>query len=519
MILRIFDKSVNLKKIFQLSKGIHKYFGLFLVLFLMWMAVTGVLLNHPDLIAKFFVPGWLVPSSYHVRNWNRGALINFVFSEKNPLLGYAGGKKGVWKTTDGGKTFVSMNQGLSPSAYYRKINHLFYKETPYSTLFAGTNHGLYQFDFSKNRWKYIPLGPKTEPVRKILQIDGNLLVFTESEVFRSKASCKVLCFEPVTPARMENKLTVSLVRIFFDLHDGKLWGIYGKLLFDGAGLILFFLGLSGFYMWYFPKSFKKRKKNKKKKKIFKFFFKYHIKFGIWVAPILLIMAGTGLFMRPPFIGAIVGKYLPRIWYPGNLPDNPWDGKIKNALYDHIEKKVVIQADDGFWTGSSSFKKPFKKYDLNVPTFVMGARIFDTYGDGGYLVGSFSGLFHWERKTGMATDMMSGQTAPKLSVTRPGKIMVTGWFKTPDGKEFISDYKMGIIPVGRKRYNMKFSMPDELLKNFHMPLWNYLFEIHNGRIFRDFAGNWYILIIPLGSMLFLAILISGIYDWIYVKILR
>ncbi len=510
----------KLKKIFKLSKWIHKYFGLFLFLFLMWMAITGIFLNHPALIAEFSVPGWCVPSSYHIKNWNRGAFINFVFSEKNPLLGYAGGKKGVWKTTDGGKTFVSLNKGLPSSALYRKTNHLFYEESPYSMLLAGTTGGLYRFDFSKNKWKHVPLGESRDPVRKILRINDDFLVFTESDIFMSKGPPGNLHFKLITPGRIEKKITVSLVRIFFDLHDGKAWGIYGKLMFDTAGLILFFLALSGFYIWYFPKSLKRKKAPKRKnKKIFKFFFKYHLKSGIWAALTLLIMAGTGLFMRPPFIAAITGKYLPGIWYPGPTPKNPWDGKIKNALYDHIEKKVIIQTDDGFWAGPADLKKPFAKYNLNVPVFVMGARVFDAYGDKGYLVGSFSGLFLWQRKTGMAVDMMAGKTVTNLSTTRPGRIMVTGYFKTPDGKEFISDYKMGIIPIRQEKYNLTFSMPDDLLKNFDMPLWNYFFEIHNGRIFRDFAGSWYILIIPFGSMLFLAILISGIYDWIYIKILR
>ena len=53
----------------------------------------------------------------------------------------------------------------------------------------------------------------------------------------------------------------------------------------------------------------------------------------------------------------------------------------------------------------------------------------------------------------------------------------------------------------------------------MPLWNYLFEIHNARFFKDVVGGLYILIIPLGSLLLLLITLSGIYDWIFLKVLR
>lgn len=53
----------------------------------------------------------------------------------------------------------------------------------------------------------------------------------------------------------------------------------------------------------------------------------------------------------------------------------------------------------------------------------------------------------------------------------------------------------------------------------MPLWNYLFEIHNGRFFKDLVGDWYLLIIPLGSLLFILITLSGVYDWLYLRVLR
>jgi len=51
----------------------------------------------------------------------------------------------------------------------------------------------------------------------------------------------------------------------------------------------------------------------------------------------------------------------------------------------------------------------------------------------------------------------------------------------------------------------------------MPLWNWLFEIHNGRFFKDLIGEWYILIVPLGSLLFVLITLSGVYDWIHIRI--
>jgi hypothetical protein len=46
----------------------------------------------------------------------------------------------------------------------------------------------------------------------------------------------------------------------------------------------------------------------------------------------------------------------------------------------------------------------------------------------------------------------------------------------------------------------------------MPLWNWLFELHNGGIFRDLIGGGHALIIPLGALAFLLITITGVIDW-------
>jgi hypothetical protein len=40
-----------MKILFKISKWLHKYIGLVLLLFLMWMSISGVLMNHPELIS------------------------------------------------------------------------------------------------------------------------------------------------------------------------------------------------------------------------------------------------------------------------------------------------------------------------------------------------------------------------------------------------------------------------------------------------------------------------------------
>ncbi len=507
----------------KISKWLHKYLGLILILFLMWMSLSGVLLNHPELIADFSVPRWLVPPQYHIDNWNRSALTKLIFSPQDANLAFASGKQGIWVTRDGGHSFAPMMKGLPSERYYRKTADIYLVEAEPSCLLAGTNRGLYVCDLNTEIWRRLRLEKDIEPARRILQVQDSLVVFTDSQAYISPAPPAELEFQRAVLQRSEQVHTVSLIDFFFALHDGSIWGLPGKLLFDAVGLILFFLSISAFYSWYYP--WKRRRENKAAyrqrarpfRRLFKWFLKYHLKLGIWTAAILLIIGGTGLFMRPPLLVALVDGAVPAEWYPGPLPDNTWHEKIQNALYDHVEDRLVISAKDGVWQGPADFSAPFAQVELSTPIFVMGATVFEPYGDGGYLIGSFAGLFHRERATGKAVDMFTGREAPPASALRPADLMITGYFKTPQGERFITTHHQGLLPVGQASFDGRFAMPNEVTAGYRMPLWNFLFEIHNGRIFQDIVGDWYILIVPLGALLFILITLSGVFDWLCLKV--
>lgn len=516
------------KKIFFKSKWIHKWFGLPLILFMMWMSISGIILNHPEMISRISVPGWLLPKQYQPENWNRSSLISLVFSEKNPSVLYAAGKQGVWRSTDGGYNFERFDKGFETSDYYKKTKHLFLTVGKIPTLLAATDGGLYVNNLANGQWKNLPLGDTREAVRKILPVKGDLMVFTESNVYINKGNDFDFGFKKVNWSRFEPEQRVTLVDLFFHLHDGRVWGFPGKLLFDFAGIVLFFLSVSAFYVWYFPNKVKRYKRKKlninvqQKAKPFRFFHKYHVKLGIWLALILLIIGGTGFFMRPPLLAIIANGSVPASMYPGILPENQWHKKVQNALYDPVEDKILISAADGIWEGPSDFSKPFVKEKLNAPIFVMGPSVFDAYGLGGYLIGSFNGIFHLERATGKPVNMINGKYINNWSNVRPGEFMVTGYFRTPEGQEFITSHEQGLVALDGSDPNRKqgrFVMPRPLRSEYKMPLWNVMFELHNGRIFKDLIGGFYILLVPLGSLMFILITLSGVYDWLFLKTLK
>lgn len=513
-----------MNRLFTLSKWLHKYAGLVLILFLAWMSASGVLMNHPDLIAGISVPKWLVPPQYPIENWNRSAMTQLLFSEWDPRLAYACGKQGVWKSTDGGRNFSRMAIGFPEALFYRKTAHLYLWEGPYPVLLAATNNGLYACDLPADQWRRLPFGEPGEEFKKIVRVGDSLVVFSESHAYRSPLPAKGLRFEKIPFSRSEPEPRVTLVRLFFDLHDGKVWGLPGKLLFDVAGIILFFLSISAFYAWYYPwkrrreKARSALKSSRPLRRLFKWFLKYHLKLGMWAAVILLIMGGTGLFMRPPLLAALAYGSIPASLYPGALPDNPWDQKIHNALYDPLDNRLVVQATDGMWSGPADFSGPFVPTALDVPIFVMGATVMEPAGESGYRIGSFNGIFEWQRSGHPPLDLLTGQPAGDVSAVRPAEMMITAYWETPDGRAFVNTHRQGIVPLGGGG-EVPFGMPPALREGYRMPLWNYLFEIHNGRFFEDLVGKWYILLVPLGSLLFVLITLSGVFDWLYLNIFR
>ena len=62
------------------------------------------------------------------------------------------------------------------------------------------------------------------------------------------------------------------------------------------------------------------------------------------------------------------------------------------------------------------------------------------------------------------------------------------------------------------------MPDEMIRRHRLSLWNWMFELHNSRIFRGAIGPLSLLIPPLGSLFFAMLTLTGIWDWLWMRVL-
>ena len=506
-------------KLYKTSRWVHKYPGLLLLLFFIWMSISGVLLNHPEMLKNLSVPQWFVPEHYHPDNWNRRTLKGIVYSGegRDTLIAY--GNQGIYRSTDKGMQFSSFMAGEFPTAAWKKrTNHLFFNKQP-QLLLSATNDGLLTYDFEHSAWQIVTLPDRSVPILKIIRTEDRLVLIAKSCFYVSRLDTN-LTFTKHIPSRTAEDEHVSLIQVFLELHDGSIWGFPGKMLWDVAGVVLLFLCVSAFYIWYYPKKWKwQYKKNNSTappgdKKSRHFFFRYHKTLGWYAAVLLLIIFFTGTFLRPPLMIIIAEGKLPEKYYPAIQDSNPWEKKIRNALYDSVNKQIVLDCTDGIWTGSLTENKPFIKKSLPVRIFAMGATVFEEEKPGTWLIGSFGGLERFNVKEKSITPVLQSKSPVKPG--RPASTLVNGRIIAPDSTEYILGHYKGICDTEGNRISNAFVMPEQIKKQYRMPFWNFLFELHNGRIFKGVLGSFYILVIPVGGIIGLLILLSGIFDYWFIK---
>ncbi len=514
-----------MSKIYKSSRFIHKWSSIIIALLLIYMSLSGILMNHPEIISSFSVGSKFIPNNYKVENWNRSSITDLKFSKFKPNISVIGGYEGVFISYNAGKTYTKINQtGLPNSQYYNKTKSIYIIEDSDNLkgILAGTFGGLYYYDFQKKIWQNIKLSDEQLKIVKIIDYKDKIAVFSSSGA--SLFNPQTLIIEKnIKLKKIEKETKLTLIEFFFQLHSGEIWGLPGKIIFDIGGIILIFLSISGLYVWLSPKTTKLKikfteKASKTKWSIYKIFYKYHLELGIYSALILLIVGITGFFMRPPAIAMIMDGYISVSSIPFMKLDNPWHDRIRNAMYDKFNDKIIIDAKDGFWISDNGIYGDFHKKMPPVPIFAMGATVLEQDNQGDYLIGSFAGLFKVSSQSGTSIDALTGEAPFNISTIRPGSNLITSFFRTPIGEEFITTHFEGLTNVNSPfGLSNRFQVADGSFDDFSMSLWNYLFELHNGRLFEFLVGDYYILIIPLMSLIFVISLLTGIFDWAYIKI--
>lgn len=488
----------------------HKWFSLTATLFILFFALSGIILNHRLLFSGNDISRKLLPPVYRYNNWNLAAVKGMVRSGGDSIILY--GNIGAWLTDDSFSSFRDLNQGFPKGVDNRKINTLSWSAV--SGLYAGTLFGLYKFE--GQRWKKVILPVEDPRIVKVLQKGDSLLVMTRSDLFVSTKAESYKSFAAIPlPAGEDNDGRVGLFKTLWVIHSGEIYGLAGKLIVDGVGLVFIILCITGLIYFFVPyrlKSLKGELRRSKLKRFNKASLKWHNVLGSWAIIILLLNTTAGIFLRPPLLIPIANARVAKLPYTELDDPNPWFDRLRDFIYDEESGKYLIATSEGIYYSGDNFKTLLKRFAVQPPVSVMGINVFEKVSPGRYLVGSFSGIFSWEPESGRIIDDITktdyverGQGGPPF-----GNVTVAGTVLCNDSTRLVFDYAHGVFPLEGKNPLPPF--PESIAGASPISLWNTCLEIHTGRIFEPLLGSFYILVVPLVGLATLFILVSGFFAW-------
>jgi hypothetical protein len=489
----------------------HKWPGLIFTLFILFFAVSGIILNHRELLSSFDINRKLLPKNYSYRNWNLAAVKGQEKISPDTILLY--GNIGVWLTDRTYREFNDFNQGFPKGIDNRKVSSVSFSRS--AGLYAGTLFGLYRYDRPYKKWREVTLPVTEKRIVKVLPVGDTLLVMTRSFLLRYTAADGFSHAEVLpVPAGEDDDGKASLFKTLWVIHSGEIYGTIGKLIVDLVGIsfiIICITGLIYFFMPYILKTM--RNEAKSRMKGFNLFsLRWHNRLGSWLVIFLLLTTMTGMFLRPPLLIPVASARVGKIPYTEMDDPNPWFDRFRDILYDPSLHRFLVATSEGIYYSDDYMQSPLKRFEVQPPVSVMGINVFDRTGPGQYRIGSFSGIFSWDPAKNLVIDDIT--RTPYVETGNGGSpfgaISVAGYIRTSDSADLIFDYGGGVIALnGRVKMT---AMPEKIISASPISLWNACLEIHTGRIFEPFLGNFYILIVPVIGLSAVFIIITGFFSW-------
>jgi hypothetical protein len=375
------------------------------------------------------------------------------------------------------------NEGMTETLYGKRVNVLHRYEAR-NLLVAGTVLGIFTRPIDGLEWERAT--GVDETIISIYEYDESLFAIGESNAFRyDDGNFVVLNFGRDVPG----KPRIPLVSYLFDVHTGRILGIPGRLMMDIGGLVLATMSVSGFYMWIVPRRLKTRFANSIKKITLRYHIRHYKRFGKVLLVVAAIFPLTGLFMQAPFIAVLAGRTV-RGRFHVDPPDlEGWNRSVDYAIPDLDRNVLYVVAGLRIYEGSLDFSHKFTRIESVVPVHPMGVTHLSRFDDDDFLVASFAGLLRWNVVTDIYTKFDTGAvvSVPQMRIPKDG-YQVTGVIPFEDGTVLI-DFRKGAIDFGTDI--PFFEMPESYQRRSIFSFWHYLFEVHNGRVWRGVVGGFYI----------------------------
>lgn len=530
-------------------KKYHRWFGLVLSVFMLVFCVSGIILNHREAFSGCEVSRKWLPASYHIKNFNNGVVKGTVVKNSGSLAISEGfsdsilvyGCAGVFLTDYQLSTWQDFNAGLPKSIDERNVRHLVQARD--GSLWCAALRDVYRYDENSHRWKKVELPGNEERIMDVALAKDSMTVvaLTRSRVFTivpfvqygeivkiGKSSSETYRVESrIIPAPKKYEPKTTLFKLVWHLHSGEFFGLPGKLVVDAIALVLIVLSITGILLFILPYGIRRAKKlaakarMKRLGKQFAWNMKWHNKIGYVTIVLTLWIAITGMCLRPPLMVPLVLSKLPQaVGEDGNV----WQDKLRAIRWDAVQGDWLVSTSEGFLRVDEDFSQAPKMLpDDECPKLSpMGVTVWESDGKGGWIVGSFRGIYRWNpvnHSLNQILDYFTGKPSEETSMIPISDNLVCGYSEDfLGGKPLVFDFAKGVEDAkGQavalcndepKTSRNEESMSDLICETAPMSLWNVALELHVGRCYSPFLGPLSNLFVFLSGLLITLVLLSG-----------
>lgn len=522
-------------------KKYHRWLGLVLSVFMLVFSVSGIILNHREVFSGCEVSRKWLPASYHIKNFNNGVVKGTVvkksaahsLSSENCDSVLAYGCAGVFLTDSRLSTWQDFNAGLPESIDERNVRHVVKAKD--GSLWCAALRDVYRYDENSHRWKKVELPGNEERIMDVaLAKDGMTVVaLTRSRVFTivpfvqygeivkiGKSSSETYRVESkIIPAPKKYEPKTTLFKLVWHLHSGEFFGLPGKLVVDAIALVLIVLSITGILLFILPYGIRRAKKlaakarMKRLGKQFAWNMKWHNKIGYVTIVLTLWIAITGMCLRLPLMVPLVLSKLPQaVGEDGNV----WQDKLRAIRWDAVQGDWLVSTSEGFLRVDEDFSQAPKMLpDDECPKLSpMGVTVWESDGKGGWIVGSFRGIYRWNpvNHKSQILDYFTNEPCVETSMIPISDNLICGYSEDLfDREPMVFDFAKGVEDAKGQVINIldeKDAMSDLICETAPMSLWNVALELHVGRCYSPFLGPLSDLFVFLSGLLITLVLLSG-----------